>query len=1336
MTLAQLLRGGGYRTETNILNPLIIPIEEFSLPKNSIVLWSDGLPTSEDSFISRLKKPTVFIAERLTSKRVGNVKNSNIGINRILSNRNSMEGLPTHVRRVSELDNIPASKDIVIDYSELNTIYKYTRDKENPLHKLRNKLRTQLEDIKDSNYTVRMEYIHVNLPKAIPNFKTIEKALKYDNYRMLPLIDESFFIHFEIIKYLLEDYREKSIFSTIEDYQYSTPYILLQSPNGVSIIELNKLFAMSNETGIEINRFNKVSPKILIKRYLLGLTTLSPAKEVVGNKPEDKKEVITAKTDEEVEETLDKEVEIYNVDNEEIPLHEEVDIEEVEVNDIEPATDTLNAGLSLLETRGIVDKRKIEKMSEESSIALKKYEEALPSKEDTDVVRKKLPVGTLVDERMAYATIEDSKRQYREKVLLKHLDRSMLAISKTGFIVTDIETTKVADLSNRKDIKTVSIRQLNGTVIKLPLHIPTPDKNGEFLVNGSKFKMANQRVDAPIKKTKPTEVVLSSYFGKMFIRRAERASSDVSIKIFKMLSKMAASVDSDINIIVPGNNKAYDVELPTEYTMIGRATASFMKKDTLFQFSYQDRSTLLIGKDTLKDIEPKGTILVGSSDKHYYVVDKDNQITKLDRSGTIIETHPSLLEYFGLYSLDYEFAVTKIRGTVVPIALILIYYMGMTKLLKKLRIKYSLTEKPDKDVDSFISLRFNDGYLVLDRSNAFSSLIIGSLSMYKNEIKEVSFKLLNNRDTIKDLLAMRGVDLNILFALDAIRTLFIDPMTEEVLLRMGKPTSMPALIINAVELLKDDNLTDPRDLKTFLIKGEERLAGMVYHTLSKAVALHLSKVGRVRSKVTVEPYTVYRNLTSDATFNLKEDLNPIEELKQTEEVTLLGMFGREKDTITSKDREFHPSLVGTLSEATKDNVNVGTTGYYSATPNIDNTYGIASSTGRDGSSDLYSTSVALAPAATTDDGKRALYISIQSKHLVATNEGIVIPYRTGMESVMPYRANPNSALHATEAGKVIEKNKKKITIKYKDSKESYELKDWISKDKAGKAYKHSIRTLLKVGDKVVEGDNIYYDYLYYGEDVFNRKRVCYKSGVLALAVQTEGEDDFEDASNLTNGFIKKMEVDITYTKDKTIDLSTTIEELKRIGDKVTFNDNLILYRATGEGNSKALSEESMKVLNAISASKFKAEAKGTIVDIEIYYNIPEDEDSDIVVSDSMKELIKEFDKLMVKKKGLTGAVDSTFSVKGRGLQPGTIYIKYYIEKTLGMAPGDKFRIASQLKSTVAVIYSSIVTESGRQVDIETGKRGIDARIVDSPYRQGEINLVLDQIEKNFLSDLG
>ena len=129
------------------------------------------------------------------------------------------------------------------------------------------------------------------------------------------------------------------------------------------------------------------------------------------------------------------------------------------------------------------------------------------------------------------------------------------------------------------------------------------------------------------------------------------------------------------------------------------------------------------------------------------------------------------------------------------------------------------------------------------------------------------------------------------------------------------------------------------------------------------------------SRLTLDPYDVMKMIKDDSTTVNVDDLNPLATIKQSEDLSYLGMFGRDVITMVKKTRSIHPSEIGIVSEAVKDNGQVGVTAYLTADPNITNMRGSVGGidASEEGWGKLFSTAGLLTQWGDTDDMKRLKY---------------------------------------------------------------------------------------------------------------------------------------------------------------------------------------------------------------------------------------------------------------------------------------------------------------------------------------------------------------------------
>jgi hypothetical protein len=330
------------------------------------------------------------------------------------------------------------------------------------------------------------------------------------------------------------------------------------------------------------------------------------------------------------------------------------------------------------------------------------------------------------------------------------------------------------------------------------------------------------------------------------------------------------------------------------------------------------------------------------------------------------------------------------------------------------------------------------------------------------------------------------------------------------------------------------------------------------------------------------------------------------------------------------------------------------------------------------------------------------------------------------------RAGDKFAIVAKEDGVVVDVSKKYISVQYKSATkaEKIPLREWTTKEEAGSCYTHKIVPNLVKNEKFEVGDTIAYDKLFFEPDIFNKKRVIYKSSTDLNVVLMEDIQTFEDSCAISGSVAKKLSTITTKVKSIIVDNTDEIINMVNIGDKVEPSTPMFSITDPSIMKMKGLNEEAIATLQKIKGATPKAKVRGTISKIVIYYNSELDE-----LSGTLAELVKVSDKNLVEmygKKTHTGKVDTTYSVEGNRLQEGQVEIKIYIDVPIGMGVGDKAIFANQLKTTVGEVFHHKMETAKDKTQIEAifSTKSIAARIVTSPMVIGTTNTVLERLAKN------
>lgn len=1288
------------RYSSDLNKPKLFDTKTFKYEANSVVITTNRPLTSEHLFSPEFNLQ-IYIEDTYLTKIPTRVTKNSLSRRKIILERSKYEKEYFFTNKISDIQKKLNTKLCVHDLSELHNFSIYRKSKTLEYDIIINQLASVVES------TIRFKDKKVNIPITLPSrvfsYETIKKALTLKGTRLIGALPSYGLLPIlEIAKLFDKDTFKKSIFYPLDQYLIDNPRenpVFIFSYNGVSsVMPIRALFAISDNSSIEDKNFKKDSVSNNLKDLV----------EYIGS---------FYKTD--IKQTVDEIADELNDEEEEVKAL----ITIPKSPDRKP--DAKEEAITLLSSDNI-DKKitaRIVKQIEENK---KVRDKLVVTTDDTKLVKSDYPdnIG-VIEKEMLDNTIDMFDKQYIENILNKDSLAVIYAFERFGYAIKNVEQTHSKTLLEDEITYKVTMLQPTGTAVTYSIVVPQPDPEGNFTKGGKNYVMYKQKLDAPVKKINPLQVGLTSYFSKMFISKGTLSAYNTG----KVLNKELIKAD-DKSIVVVGESKPKGVKLPLWYSIFGRGTRSFIFNKEYFLFDYLSRETLLDGTNVkLETLEKHGVLIAFTNSKKGFVVDKNNDVIELDKNGKVITNHGGMVSFFNvdMTKLPIEFVDVRMGAKKIPIVMLLLSYLNLDGLIAK--TKPVIKSEPTGSVNEY-AVTFKDKTFYLDRSDSVNALIFGGLVRYNKILRTFSYRELMNGEGVKDLFTTLGYGNREIREMRIYRGIWLDPMTRRAVKAFKQPEIFEDTLILAVEMLQDDSYVHPNNIETNIVKGYERLNGIMYKVISTAIKLHELKVGRVRSKVEINPYGIYTILDSDATFTLKEDTNPIAMLKQRENVTLGGVFGRSNDSITMNDRTYDVSEVGIFSEASKESADIGKTFYLSGKPNIDSTTGIGKETAEKdltGSAVLSPASL-LSPNALGDAGKRRLFIAVQANHVAPVANAIVLPLRTGYESVMPYRTDGTFSLMCKEAGTVTSVTKSSVKIKHKSGNKTYKLKTWYSRDTSGKTFKHSFITNLKNGDKIVIGDAIAFDPLWYGQDFFNRKRICYKYGALAKGYFSEEQEAFNDSATLHKDFAKEMLMEQTTIVSKVIDGKTKLTDIIGHGDKVTYNDPLFTMVSSDDVSN--LSSDAKALLKDIGNVTPKVDAKGIVDKIEVIYNGAIKDKSA-----SIRKLIEVSDKEMVSLKGVTGEVNIGYSHKGKKLKENEVIINFYITKSTGHDNGSKVIFGSQLKATTALSYDNAYSVyDNERLDFAMGQSAVSDRIVTSVDIMGTTNLILDKLNTLFMAE--
>lgn len=577
---------------------------------------------------------------------------------------------------------------------------------------------------------------------------------------------------------------------------------------------------------------------------------------------------------------------------------------------------------------------------------------------------------TVPNKALLDSVLPNFEKVYIKKYLNRQIAKSILGLQSSGIAITDYNVEVIKNASDEYQHITLAVTPPLGKTTNLHIKVPIIREDGTYKSNGSIFRLRNQRADVPIRKINADEVSLASYYGKLHINRGRRQSINFDIKLYQAIKKAKNSQPSNNLDVSYTNGDVFIIgkNYPRDYSGLSKHFVD-LTLDGKYVFVF-DQTKL---HDLLNEIGINFTLdefIVGyNKETRQLIMMRDNgSIYCSDGEQPEFSTIGEYILGKGEGKLPKDQAFIEIYGASIPIGLVLSYYYGLHNLLSITGIDYDITRERKSPSKNTGVIKFTDCYLSYD-ANHKCATIFNSLSACAKVLNERLFMELEDQDNYNRLFSLCGFNIGHLNEVAVLQNLFIDPITKDRLEMMGEPTEFKKLLIRAAEMLKTDYYLHSNDFNEQVIRGYERIPGLIYEQIAKSVRGYYARTQSRRSKVALDNYAVWNSITNDPTIIQTENLNPIHNLKEKESVTFTGTGGRKKDTMTRPTRVFLDTDKGIISDATKDSSDVGIEAIMVASPKIKNFYGFTErfNDKTDNAANLLSTTALLYPYADVDD---------------------------------------------------------------------------------------------------------------------------------------------------------------------------------------------------------------------------------------------------------------------------------------------------------------------------------------------------------------------------------
>lgn len=939
---------------------------------------------------------------------------------------------------------------------------------------------------------------------------------------------------------------------------------------------------------------------------------------------------------------------------------------------------------------------------------------------------------TIIDKSMLRSSLLGFNERYSRDVMQRDIASMVSQLQAAGVMITKYDVTEVENITGTHYEYSIQVKPIEGASSTLSMKIPKVDDEGNFKINSVNYRMRMQRGDLPIRKISPSQVALTSYYGKVFIERSERRVNDWGKWIRNSIMARGLNVsDTTITNMVPGSSFSNEVKLPKTISTIAMGFRQFtlMVEGKAFICHFDmTKIKVTAGERPMAELGvhlESGSVLYCDFDDNLYI-----------QENGVMREAPAIEILLGLDArkAPVEFAEVKIFGKMVPAGIVLGYLLGFENLIDLIKppsMRIVPVGKRSNLVDDEWSINFDDKAYIFSRRDRLASMVFGGWREFSNTTTRFPTEEFNRKDVYFNLFEEKKLGVRYLRELDLLEQMFVDPITRDILIEMGEPTVFTKLVLRSSELLCTDQHADSQDTRFMRIKGYERFAGAVYSELVRSTRIHNGRPGKHRYGIELNPYSVWIGIQQDPAKDQVSEINPIQNLKENEAVTYSGTGGRGSRSMVKATRVYHKNDMGVISESTVDSSDVAINVFTSANPQFNSLRGTSRPYDEEkhGMTSLLSTSALVSPGSTNDDPKRVNFIAIQNRHVVACDSYRQAMVRTGYEQVIPHRVGDMFAVTAKKAGKVLSITPDGITFQYDGEEDEAPRGVILGKrfgNAAGLTIPHTIKSDMVAGQRFEVGEPLAYNTGFFERDMLNPKQIIWKSSMLCKVALMEGPDTLEDSSAISKRLTGELVTEHIKIKDVVVNFTQEIHRMIKEGEAVEPESILCIIEDAVSARSSFLDEETLDTLRVLGAQTPQAKIKGRIERIEVYYNGDLED-----MSQSLLSLVKSSDKKIsarntaIGRKAYTGSVTDEFRIGTDPLLMDTACIRIYMSAKVAAGVGDKGVFGNQLKTVFGRVFNdNVKTESGTPIDAIFGAKSLYNRIVTSPYLIGTTNTLL------------
>lgn len=899
-------------------------------------------------------------------------------------------------------------------------------------------------------------------------------------------------------------------------------------------------------------------------------------------------------------------------------------------------------------------------------------------------------------------------KEYREKLLERDIVSALvMGLQTGGMAVLDMDRESVITAESKYDVYTFKVQPVpEGNQSTRRFRIPRVDEDNTFTVGDVKMYGQNVRMEIPIRKINKTKVALTSYYDKkiMVERSPYRANNFGHWLKTNIIQK--SYLDKTLTVQLGGfspNQKEvcwYYSILAERFKLIENPRIRINLDTTQLIGDSKELRKLCTGESWIIDMEHGKPVLIDSS----------GLVTVDGTERGYVE------ELLGLpmHRAPVPNTTMNINGFKFQAVVVLAYWIGFGNLLDRLNPTYRSVEPGQRvnlSPDEYM-VQFADERLVFNRREELPTLVLSGLVNLPG-LRNFSRAQLDDPNVWFSIVSDPKVRPTHFGEMGQMFNQFIDPMTARELRKRKYPVEMDALILRAIEMLLSNETEAEVEITEQRFVGYERFAGHIYREFVKSNRQFRNKPGGMKKTFDLNPESIMMNIITDSSFQSTEEVNPVHQIKQQEEVTFGGSFGRSDRAMVRRTRGQLPNYAGIISEAGKDSGKVGFITYLTSDAKISDLGGNVDVKEKITNAGRLSITGNLLYGTTRDDSKRSLFSGVQLSQWMAADSYAANPIRTSYDTMLAYRTSELYSSISKQDGKVKSTGKQGMVVEYADGTEDkFPLGYEIGKG-AGEYHKHTKITDMKVGDSFTKGKVLAWDDCFFSRDPADPNRVNPRLGTITRLALIEDQFTFEDSVGIVKEYADKVRTPFVKQNHFSMEFNEHINMFVKIGDHVEYDQ--VIAEIQDEGSAMFDNERDPEAvgLDRLGVKQEKAKVSGKITKMEVLYNgDPED------AGESVQKFIKQQDAVRAKAASFkkdtatTGSVGGHTAIGKSKVYQGTLTVNIYIEADLATTVADKFVVGNQMKGTVGFIYpSNIYTPDGRKVDMTFSVKSLLNRMV-------------------------